>query len=264
MSEAFLQPLEHPVKLPLFEGPLDLLLYLIRKNEIEVYDIPIEEVTRQYIEILDHMEKLSLEVAGEFFVMAATLMHIKSRMLLPKNEQAFEGAVDDDEEADPRWELVQQLLEYKKFKEAAFKIGDLMVEAQKFLNRHGKPSKEDKLPRPLKPTDKIDVWNVFNQVLRRLSDKITVGEIHGEVITVSDCMEDLLDILQKRRQFRFSSLFTEEKHSLNFLVSTLLAVLELVRLRKMDVEQEGEFEDLLCTAFEEPTGITAVPQELEN
>ncbi len=263
-AEAFIQPLEHPVKLPLFEGPLDLLLYLIRKNEIEIYDIPIQTVTRQYIKILNQMEKLSLEVAGEFFVMAATLMHIKSRMLLPQNEQVTEGALEEEEEADPRWELVQQLLEYKKFKEAAFKIGDLMAEAQKFLPRQGKPSKEEKLPRDLLPTDKIEVWNVFNQVLRRLSDKIIIGEIHGEVVTVSDRMEDLLAILQKRREFRFTSLFTEGEHSINFLVSTLLAVLELVRLRKMNIEQQGDFEDLLCTACEEPETMVVVDQVPEE
>ena len=264
MAEAFTQPLEHPVKLALFEGPLDLLLYLIRKNEIEIYDIPIVAVTRQYIEILDQMEKLSLEVAGEFFVMAATLMHIKSRMLLPKNEQPLEGELDEEEEIDPRWELVQQLLEYRKFKEAAFNINDLMAEAQKFLPRQGKLAKEDKAPRELNPTDKIEVWNVFNQVLRRLADKITVGEIHGETVTVSDRMEDLLDALKKRREFLFSSLFTKKTHSLNYLVATLLAILELVRLRKMDMEQRGEFEDILCTAYEEPAAEMAVDEESEK
>ncbi len=262
MAEAFIQPLEHPVKLSLFEGPLDLLLYLIRKNEIEIYDIPIETVTRQYIEILDQMDKLSLEVAGEFFVMAATLMHIKSRMLLPQNEQPVEGALDEEEEIDPRWELVQQLLEYKKFKEAAFKINDLMVEAQKFLPRQGKLAKEEKTPRELKPTDKIELWNVFNQVLRRLADKIIIGEIHGETVTVSDRMEDLLVVLKTRREFLFSSLFTQKTHSLNYLVATLLAILELVRLRKMEVEQRGEFEDLVCTAREEPIAEIAVDEEL--
>ena len=264
MAEAFTQPLEHPVKLALFEGPLDLLLYLIRKNEIEIYDIPIKTVTRQYIEILDQMEKLSLEVAGEFFVMAATLMHIKSRMLLPKNEQPLEGALEEEEEIDPRWELVQQLLEYRKFKEASFKINDLMAEAQKFLPRQCKLAKEDKVPREMKPTDKIEVWNVFNQVLRRLADKIVVGEIHGETVTVSDRMEDLLDVLKKRREFLFSSLFTKETYNLNYFVATLLAVLELVRLRKLDVQQRGEFEDVLCTAHEEPEAELDVDEESEK
>ncbi len=264
MAEAFTQPLEYPVKFALFEGPLDLLLYLIRKNEIEIYDIPIVTVTRQYIEILDQMEKLSLEVAGEFFVMAATLMHIKSRMLLPKNEQLVEGELDEEDEIDPRWELVQQLLEYRKFKEASFKINDLMAEAQKFLPREGKLAKEDKAPREMKPTDKIEVWNVFNQVLRRLADKIEIGEIHGEAVTVSDRMEDLLVVLKTRREFLFTSLFTKKTYNTNYLVATLLAVLELVRLRKMDVQQHGDFEDILCAAYEEPAAEMAVDEELEK
>ncbi|NCG08271.1 MAG: segregation/condensation protein A, partial [Verrucomicrobia bacterium] len=126
MKEALVPNNDLAVRLPAFEGPLDLLLYLIRRNEVDIYDIPIVTVTQQYIDILGSMDELDLEVAGEFFVMAATLMYIKSRLLLPKKDQGTNEDVED-ESIDPRWELVQQLLEYKKFKEAAAEIETLIL-----------------------------------------------------------------------------------------------------------------------------------------
>ena len=116
-------PTEFPVKLTVFEGPLDLLIFLIRKNEIDIYDIPMEVVTRQYIDYLETMDHLNLEVAGDFFVMASTLMYIKSRMLLPPREQPPEEEVDE-QNLDPRWELVQQLLEYRRYKSLAGNLED--------------------------------------------------------------------------------------------------------------------------------------------
>ncbi|MEO6569439.1 MAG: segregation/condensation protein A, partial [Opitutaceae bacterium] len=115
---------DYRIKLQVFEGPLDLLLFLIRKNELDIYDIPIESVTRQYVDALRAMQQLDLDLAGEFFVMAATLMEIKSRMLLPKGQHAIDPHAEEDE-MDPRWELVHQLLQYKKFKEAAATLGEL-------------------------------------------------------------------------------------------------------------------------------------------
>ncbi len=112
------------IKLSVFEGPLDLLLFLIRKHEIDIYDIPIEIVLDQYLDVLNSLQEVKLEIAGDFFVMAATLMEIKSRLLLPKHQRAV-SEDDDDENLDPRWELVHQLLEYKKFKEAADKLDEL-------------------------------------------------------------------------------------------------------------------------------------------
>ena len=113
---------DYRIKLQVFEGPLDLLLFLIRKNELDIYDIPIESVTKQYLEALRAMQQLDLDLAGEFFVMAATLMEIKSRMLLPRGLAAIDPNAGEDE-MDPRWELIHQLLQYKKFKEAAAKLG---------------------------------------------------------------------------------------------------------------------------------------------
>ena len=114
VEDAIVPSIDYSIRLNIFEGPLDLLLFLIRKNEIDIYNIPIEKVTSQYLDVIYNMDKLDLEVAGDFFVMAATLMHIKSRMLLPKKERFSE--TEDENEIDPRWELVQQLIEYKKFK----------------------------------------------------------------------------------------------------------------------------------------------------
>ncbi|MBT4757945.1 MAG: segregation/condensation protein A, partial [Opitutae bacterium] len=136
MQEALVPSNDFAIRLPAFEGPLDLLLYLIRRNEVDIYDIPIEHVTAQYIGILDSMENLDLEIAGEFFVMAATLMYIKSRMLLPQKDQGSNQDVEDDD-IDPRWELVQQLLEYKKFKEASAEIEELILNSNDLIARIG-------------------------------------------------------------------------------------------------------------------------------
>jgi len=127
---------DYRIKLQAFEGPLDLLLFLIRKNELDIYDIPIEQITRQYLETIFAMQELDLELAGTFFVMAATLMEIKSRMLLPRDLQAIDPNATDEDEMDPRWELVHQLIQYRKFKEAATRLGELAVERQDMIARY--------------------------------------------------------------------------------------------------------------------------------
>jgi segregation and condensation protein A len=239
---------EYRIKLPVFEGPLDLLLFLIRKNELDIYDIPIATVTRQYLDVIYAMKELQLDVAGEFFVMAATLMEIKSRMLLPKHQQAVDPNAAEDE-LDPRWELVHQLLQYKKFKEAAGNLDRLAQDAQ---NRLGRPESAfaPASERPLQHVDRIDLWNSFNLVLRRLAEKLVVGEIHAEQVTVADQMEYVLAQIKVRRSFIFSELFPE-RISLRRLVATFLAVLELTRLRKLQLEQMEAFADIRCTAVEE-------------
>lgn len=241
---------DHSVSLPIFEGPLDLLLFLIRKNEIDIYDIPIIRITQQYIDILRRMEHQQLEMAGEFFVMAATLMQIKSRMLLPKDEQLPGSSEDEEEDIDPRWELVQQLIEYKKFKDAAGQLDELMEEARNILFREYFLKAETKVERPLHPSDPIAMWNVFNQVLRRLSEKIIIGQIHDETVTVAERMEDILGELRSRSSFRFSELITGPV-SVPYVVSTFLALLELTRLRKLDLKQDDAFSDIVCSAIGE-------------
>jgi segregation and condensation protein A len=240
---------DHHIKLPVFEGPLDLLLFLIRKNEIDIYDIPIEQVTRQYLDVLFTMQQLDLDLAGEFFVMAATLMEIKSRMLLPKELQAVDPNVADEEEMDPRWELVHQLIQYRRFKEAAAKLDERAVAQQNLIARYVS-ALSDRRDRPLKNTDRIELWNVFNVVLRRLAEKVIIGEIHDEQVTVADQMEMLLARLQTQPRFVFSQLFATTV-SLRTLIATFLAVLELTRLKRLRIRQDEAYADILCEATNE-------------
>jgi len=245
--DALAHKLEHSIRLPAFEGPLDLLLFLIRRNEVDIYEIPIETVTRQYLDVLRKMEQMDLEVAGDFFVMASTLMYIKSRMLLPRNDQIAQEGEDSEEEIDPRWELVQQLIEYKKFKDAARDIQDLIENRQDLLPRHYIRSEEEKESRPLQPSDRIELWNTFNMVIRRLAEKMERGQIHDEQVSVADRMEIILARLQTQKDFLFSSLI-EEGANFNTLVATFLAVLELARLKHLFLEQDEAFTDIRCTS----------------
>lgn len=247
---------DYRIKLQVFEGPLDLLLFLIRKNELDIYDIPIESVTKQYLETLRAMQQLDLDLAGEFFVMAATLMEIKSRMLLPRGLAAVDPNAEEDG-IDPRWELVHQLLQYKKFKEAAAKLNELAVERQNLMERYVS-ALNDQADRPLKGVNRIELWNIFNIVLRRLAEKLVVGEIHDEVVTVADQMEWLLTRVQTEKSFVFSHLFPEGV-TLRRLVATFLAVLELTRLKKLRLRQNEAFSDIHCEAVDENPLETAVP-----
>jgi segregation and condensation protein A len=244
MQEALVPSNDFAIRLPAFEGPLDLLLYLIRRNEVDIYDIPIEHVTSQYIEILDSIENLELEVAGEFFVMAATLMYIKSRMLLPQQDQGTNQDVEDDD-IDPRWELVQQLLEYKKFKEASSEIEALILNSNDLIARIGPKEALQAVERPLKPVERVDLWNTFNQVLRRLAERITTGEINAEQVTVADRMEFILLRFKQKPNFLFSELF-EATTTITTIVATFLAVLELTRLGEILIKQDRAFSDIRC------------------
>lgn len=253
---------DYRIKLQVFEGPLDLLLFLIRKNELDIYDIPIESVTRQYVDALRAMQQLDLDLAGEFFVMAATLMEIKSRMLLPKGQHAVDPNAED-EEVDPRWELVHQLLQYKKFKEAGAKLAELAETRQNLMERFVS-ALSDASERPLRNVDRIELWNAFNMVLRRLAEKLVVGEIHDEVVTVADQMEWLLARTQTEKSFIFSHLFPDGV-TLRRLVATFLAVLELTRLKKLRLRQTEAFTDIVCEAVDDAaganTGSVSIPLE---
>jgi len=247
---------DHRIRLQVFEGPLDLLLFLIRKNEIDIYDIPIESVTKQFVAVLRSMQQLDLEVAGEFFVMASSLMEIKSRLLLPKGQHAVDPDSDGHDDLDPRWELVHQLLQYKKFKDAASRLAEMARLQRDLMDRLLSPRAPDSLGRPLKAVNRIELWTSFNMVLRRLAEKLVVGEIHDEVVTVADQMEWLLERMRTEKSFVFSRLF-DEGVSLRRLVATFLAVLELTRLRKMRLSQNEAFTDILCEAAAETQLETA-------
>ncbi|KXU35829.1 chromosome segregation protein ScpA [Cephaloticoccus primus] len=240
---------DYRIKLPVFEGPLDLLLFLIRKNELDIYDIPIESVTRQYIAALHAMQELDLEIAGDFFVMAATLMEIKSRLLLPKGQHAV-ATEDEDDAMDPRWELVHQLVQYKRFKEAGEQLDELITQRHDLIERSGPAQLAESGERPLKPLDRIQLWQAFNNVLRRLAETGLVGEIQEEQVTVSDRMDDLLLRLRTQKRFRFSEILPA-KITLRYLVATFLAVLELTRLKRLRLAQDEAFADILCTAVED-------------
>jgi segregation and condensation protein A len=253
---------DYRIKLQVFEGPLDLLLFLIRKSEIDIYDIPIESVTKQYLEALRAMQSLDLDVAGEFFVMAATLMEIKSRLLLPKGLHAIDPNANPDDDIDPRWELVHQLLQYKKFKEAAGELAAIIRRQQDLMERHVSSLSAEFNERPLQAVGRIELWNTFNIVLRRLAEKLVVGEIHDETVTVSDQMEWLLARIRTEKTFIFSDLFPNGT-TLRQLVATFLAVLELTRLGKLHLAQNEAFTDIVCTAREEnPLETAAAPSTL--
>ena len=241
------------VKLPVFEGPLDLLLFLLRKNEIDIYDIPIEQITSQYLGVLRTMENLSLDIAGEFFVMAATLMYIKSRMLLPTDERANQAQDEDDSDLDPRWQLVEQLLEYKKVKQRAAVLEDMIDERQNCLPRLCSEKDIVDTKRPLKNSDRIEIWNTFSNVLRRLAEKLVEGEIVGEHVSVADRMEFILNL--ESDEVKFSDLFEKGKTTISLLVATFLAVLELTRLRRLDITQNESFGEIYLKKLPEHVAI---------
>jgi segregation and condensation protein A len=205
--------------------------------------------------VLRAMEQMDLDVAGDFFVMAATLMYIKSRLLLPKHEQdAQPMATEEDEHLDPRWQLVQQLLEYQKIKEAAGGLQELIARAQDYIPREFRERDEDRLHRPLEPADRIELWNTFNLLLRRLSEKMVHGEIHRDHITVADRMEYILQRLTTESRFTFTSLLPAHPGTV-FIVATFLAILELARLRQLELAQSADFQDIDIFRHEETPAL---------
>src|SRR5271154_1109096 len=227
------------VKLPVFEGPLDLLLYLIKKDELDIYDIPIERITRQYLDYLRLIKMLDLEVAGEYLVVAATLVYIKSRVILPHDQRPPEDETDED---DPRWELVRQLVEYKKYKDAAFELQQCLTR-QGNVHSRGGAFKPDNAPDGSLPFDKVglfDLLSVFQKVLSRASANEDLRDIFEDRFTVSDKIQFILGEMTRRSRIVFEQLFTEGA-SRTEIVVTFLAVLELIRLKQIGVAQDGPF-----------------------
>jgi len=219
----------YEVKVGAFEGPLELLLHLIKKNEINIYDIPIALITQQYIETLDLMKSLNLSIAGEFLVMAATLIHIKSKTLLPPAE------TEGEEEEDPRQELVARLLEYQKFKNAAEQLEERESLWREIFRKE--PSPSELLPEevPLVDLDLYDLLDALKNVLARIPDK-KVLQVTIDELTVKDRMQFLMERIGEIESILFDDLFTgmRTRHA---VVVTFLALLEVIRLGLIRVVQ---------------------------
>jgi segregation and condensation protein A len=219
------------VQLEIFEGPLDLLLHLIKKNEVSITDIPIAVITEQYLATLDLMETLSLDVAGEFLVMAATLVHIKSRTLLPPDESELE----DEEEGDPRDELVRRLLEYQRFKDAAGELERRDVLKRDVFVRSPEPP-DDVETVGFESVSLFDLISALRAVLDRLP-KDSVHQVVLETVSMREKMSLLLDDLHRRGKVVFQDLFAGAVSRLEVVV-TFLAMLELVKIRAVKIWQE--------------------------
>jgi segregation and condensation protein A len=233
---------DYKVKLEVFEGPLDLLLYLIKKEEVDIYDIPIERITNQYMEYLTLMKLLNLEVAGEFLVMASTLMYIKSRELLPVHQQV--EAEDDEEEEDPRWELIRQLVEYKKFKDAAAQLQKREAEQENVFPRlPGQLEFESAKPPPRPEVSLFDLIHAISSVLKRFQQRDEPRDIFEDKWTVSEKIELLRELLAGKGVLKFSELFQQSASRMEVVV-TFLALLELIRLKQIVVSQPAPFSEI--------------------
>jgi len=220
------------IKIPVFEGPFDLLLHLIREHKIDIYDIPISLITSQYLEYIEIMKELNLEIAGDFLVMAATLIQIKSRMLLPPDEEA-----PSEEQEDPRRDLVQRLLEYQRYKDAAL---DFRTKEDEWLKVfHREPlSDEEEGELYLFDLSLFDLLDAFRKILEKTPSEIV--SITKETLTVKNRMSMIMEIIEEHEAVRFEDLFKEGITKIHLIV-TFLALLELIRLGLARAYQEREF-----------------------
>ncbi len=221
-----------------FDGPLDLLLHLIKTNEMDIYDIPMVEITEQYLEVIEQMKQLDLDVAGEFLLMAATLIHIKSRMLLPASE-----VVDEEEEEDPRAELVRRLLEYQRYKEAALALDQLpQLNRDQFAN-HFLPAEfvdaetEDEVTVGI-----YQLAEAFRRLLMAAPTEV-FHEVIREPLSVADYVQRVVESLSSGKRRSLRELFVG-KIQRDELVVTFLACLELVKMRMVKIEQAAEFSEV--------------------
>ena len=244
-------------KLEKFEGPLDLLLHLIEKNKIDIYDIPIVEITKQYLDYVNQMEKEDLNIVSDFLVMAATLLDIKSRMLLPALE-----VEEDGEEMDPRAELVARLLEYKKYKLLAQELAEMEDHAGDVLFK--KPTVPREVAKYEPPVDLDQVLDgltlaklqrIFDSVMRRQKEKVDpirskFGTIKREPISLETKIMDVMHYARKHRKFSFRQMLERQRDKLEVVVS-FLAILELMKIGKIHLTQEHTFDDMWIETLEE-------------
>ncbi len=249
--------LPYQVRIENFEGPLDLLLHLIKKSEINIYDIPIAMIAQQYLEYVEAMKELNLNVAGEFLVMAATLLQIKSKMLLP----ADEAAEDEEDGPDPREELVRRLLEYKTYKEAARQLdGQEKMWREIFSREPGPPVEVESDDTLLENVSLFDLVDALNGIMQRNPAGKKLIEIIPDNLTVRERMNVILETLEGKESVAFAALFEESCHRLVIIV-TFLALLELIRLRVARVFQGETFGPILVSrAF----SLVPDPAELDD
>lgn len=241
--------MEMKFKLESFEGPLDLLLHLIEKNKVNIYDIPIVEITDQYLEYIDEMKKQDLDVMSEFLVMAATLLNIKSKMLLPKE------AVVEEEAEDPRAELVQQLLEYKMYRTYAYELRDRQVDANQIFYKV--PTIPDEVLAYEEPVDMEELISdltlnklnvVFQSVIKRQKNRVDpvrsrFGEIKKEEVSVEDKMIEVSEYARNHKTFSFRELLEKQSSKVQIVV-TFLVILELMKAGEIRIVQENIFDDI--------------------
>ncbi|QHI69576.1 segregation and condensation protein A [Tichowtungia aerotolerans] len=251
---------EYKVNLEVFEGPLDLLLYLIKKDEVDIYDIPIGRITAQYMEYLELMKILNLEIAGDFIVMASTLMLIKSRMLLPDDDR---GPMEEDDEDDPRWDLVRQLVEYKKFKDAAGFLEVLEEEQENVFGREGEHVELGSRPDVgMQDVGIFDLISALNEALDRVPSE-ELQEIFAEQYTVGEKVDDLLSRTSNGQKISLGRLFIGMR-SRQEIVCTFLAVLELIKLNRLAARQDSHFEEIVIEQVDEsdvPAALEEDPEE---
>lgn len=247
-----------PVKLNVFEGPLDLLLHLIDKNKIDIYDIPIVEITDQYMEYIHAMEKEDLGVMSEFMVMAATLIDIKCRMLLPKEVN------EEGEEEDPRAELVQKLLEYKMYKFMSYELKDRLDEAAGvYFKNETIPDEVKAYREPVDPQELLrgltleKLNHIYKSIVRKQVDKLDpirskFGTIEKEEVSLSDKMLEMREYAMQHKQFSFRKLMEGQKSRIQLIV-TFLSILELMKMGHIQVQQENLFDDILVDVVTDPS-----------
>ena len=250
---------DYKISLDVFEGPLDLLLYLIRRDELDIYDIPIERVTAQYLEYLQMMRMLDLNIAGEFLVMAATLMMIKSRMLLPVEERMADDE-PEEEWVDPRLDLVRQLIEYKKFKDAASHLLERELLQSEIFSagcERELPDDPEEGAQLLGDVGLFDLLTAFQEMLTRAPVE-PLGHLEPIRWAVPDKMEDILSLTRRQGATGFSKLFRPESPRGEIIV-TFLALLELLRLRQVAIKQNAAFFEITILPVMESVPETLLP-----
>lgn len=233
------QGIGYAVKLDIFEGPLDLLLHLIKKNEIDIYNIPIATITEQYLNYLKIIKSLNLDLAGEYLVMASTLIHIKSKMLLP----APEDLPEEEKEEDPREELVRQLLEYKLFKEAALQLErqplldrDVFTRCAAVIDEMDKSNDDDVV---LIEVSVFDLIDAFHRLVSKTGQKELI-EIDLEKMSIADIINEIMDRLSREKSLTFEEMLGEKKDRRR-IIYTFLAILELIKMKMIKAYQTAVF-----------------------